>query len=207
MQKYNTFGKNKGGSGYQDKRGGGGRSGGGRSGGFGGGQTQMHPATCAGCKQQTEVPFKPNGEKPVYCRDCFGSQNNDRDRGGNDRDRGGRNDFRGNDRAPKKTYSEGFQPRQSDGTAEGLVRLEKQLVGIYTKLDQILKALTGDAVKFDESGRKKEIQRPEVVTEDIKEALDAITQSKKKPAAKKVVKKKTPAKKAAAKKKVSKKKA
>jgi CxxC-x17-CxxC domain-containing protein len=46
-----------------DRRGGGGRN-------FGG-PREMHKATCAECKQECEVPFKPNGEKPVYCRDCF----------------------------------------------------------------------------------------------------------------------------------------
>ncbi len=32
---------------------------------------QMHPVTCAQCGVETEVPFKPTGDKPVYCRDCF----------------------------------------------------------------------------------------------------------------------------------------
>ncbi|MEI8196761.1 MAG: CxxC-x17-CxxC domain-containing protein [Phycisphaerae bacterium] len=49
----------------------GGRSGGGR--GFGG-PRQMFPAVCASCGQQTEVPFKPSGSRPVYCRDCFQAQ-------------------------------------------------------------------------------------------------------------------------------------
>jgi CxxC-x17-CxxC domain-containing protein len=34
----------------------------------------MHQATCVSCKKFCEVPFKPNGKKPVYCRDCFGMQ-------------------------------------------------------------------------------------------------------------------------------------
>ncbi|ODA41293.1 zinc-ribbon domain containing protein [Desulfosporosinus sp. BG] len=50
---------------------------GGRS-NYGGGygsrpQRQMFPAICASCGVQTEVPFQPSGEKPVYCRDCFQS--------------------------------------------------------------------------------------------------------------------------------------
>jgi len=52
------------------------QSGGGRSnyGGFGGRQQrEMFPAVCASCGVQTEVPFQPSGEKPVYCRDCFQS--------------------------------------------------------------------------------------------------------------------------------------
>jgi len=36
-------------------------------------QRQMYPAVCANCGVQTEVPFQPSGEKPVYCRDCFQS--------------------------------------------------------------------------------------------------------------------------------------
>ena len=39
------------------------------SGGFGGGS--MHKATCAECKKECEVPFKPSGDRPVYCRDCY----------------------------------------------------------------------------------------------------------------------------------------
>ncbi|RJX21715.1 MAG: zinc-binding protein [Ammonifex sp.] len=31
----------------------------------------MYPATCAACGVETEVPFRPSGDRPVYCRDCF----------------------------------------------------------------------------------------------------------------------------------------
>ena len=44
--------------------------GGGGGGGFGG-PREMHDAVCADCGQQTQVPFKPSGDRPVYCRDCF----------------------------------------------------------------------------------------------------------------------------------------
>ena len=43
-------------------------------GGGGGGPRQMFPATCASCGKQTEVPFKPSGNRPVYCRECFQAQ-------------------------------------------------------------------------------------------------------------------------------------
>lgn len=46
----------------------------GGGGGYGGRpQRQMYPATCSGCGIQTQVPFQPNGSKPVYCRECFQS--------------------------------------------------------------------------------------------------------------------------------------
>ncbi|MCC7575038.1 DNA-directed RNA polymerase [Candidatus Woesearchaeota archaeon] len=36
-----------------------------------GGPREMHKAVCAGCQAECEVPFKPSGDRPVYCRDCF----------------------------------------------------------------------------------------------------------------------------------------
>jgi CxxC-x17-CxxC domain-containing protein len=34
----------------------------------------MHEAICASCGKTCEVPFRPTGEKPVYCDDCFAAQ-------------------------------------------------------------------------------------------------------------------------------------
>ena len=35
------------------------------------GSTERFQATCNQCHKLCEVPFRPNGKKPVYCRDCF----------------------------------------------------------------------------------------------------------------------------------------
>ena len=32
---------------------------------------QMFPATCATCGKDTQVPFEPRGDRPVYCSDCY----------------------------------------------------------------------------------------------------------------------------------------
>jgi CxxC-x17-CxxC domain-containing protein len=32
---------------------------------------QMFPATCAQCGKDTEVPFEPRSDRPVYCSDCY----------------------------------------------------------------------------------------------------------------------------------------
>jgi CxxC-x17-CxxC domain-containing protein len=32
---------------------------------------QMFPAVCAECGKDTEVPFQPRQDRPVYCSDCF----------------------------------------------------------------------------------------------------------------------------------------
>ena len=55
---------------------------------FGGdrGPREMHKAVCDNCGRDCEVPFKPSGDKPIYCSDCF------RDMGGGENRR---NDSRG----------------------------------------------------------------------------------------------------------------
>ncbi|MBI4299019.1 MAG: zinc-ribbon domain containing protein [Chloroflexi bacterium] len=35
------------------------------------GPQEMHPAVCAQCGKETTVPFRPRGDRPVYCSDCF----------------------------------------------------------------------------------------------------------------------------------------
>ncbi len=38
------------------------------------GERQMYPAVCAQCGKDTQVPFQPRGDKPVYCSDCYRAQ-------------------------------------------------------------------------------------------------------------------------------------
>ncbi|PIR63053.1 MAG: hypothetical protein COU65_00320 [Candidatus Pacebacteria bacterium CG10_big_fil_rev_8_21_14_0_10_42_12] len=50
----------------------------------------MHPATCSKCNKDCEVPFRPTGDKPVFCSDCF-------------RENGGGSERRFSDRGPRPT--------------------------------------------------------------------------------------------------------
>ena len=36
----------------------------------------MHKAICADCNKECEVPFKPSGDRPVYCKECFAKRKN-----------------------------------------------------------------------------------------------------------------------------------
>lgn len=47
---------------------------------------QMHEITCDKCGKQSEVPFRPKGDKPVYCSDCFKKPEGSRENAGS-RDR------------------------------------------------------------------------------------------------------------------------
>jgi CxxC-x17-CxxC domain-containing protein len=42
--------------------------------GYDRGSREMFSATCASCGREAQVPFRPNGMKPVYCSECFTAQ-------------------------------------------------------------------------------------------------------------------------------------
>ena len=37
-------------------------------------ERKLYDVTCADCGEQTQVPFEPKGDRPVYCRDCYRKQ-------------------------------------------------------------------------------------------------------------------------------------
>ena len=95
----------------------------GGNGGFGGrdgGRPAMHQATCSECGKSCEVPFKPTGEKPVFCNDCF------RNKRGVEPRRPSGSSF---DRPS-------FNEKRSDGGVS-----KEQFEMLNTKLDRILKML------------------------------------------------------------------
>jgi CxxC-x17-CxxC domain-containing protein len=34
-------------------------------------ERRMFPAVCAECGKETQLPFEPRGDRPVYCSDCY----------------------------------------------------------------------------------------------------------------------------------------
>lgn len=97
----------------------------------------MHKATCSECGKPCEVPFKPTGDKPVYCNDCFSSKRTDHG------DRGPRQDY--GDRGPRKSFGDrpSYQstPRQSFAPTGGSDDTKKQLSDISNKLDRLISAM------------------------------------------------------------------
>lgn len=39
---------------------------------------QIYEVTCSSCGNKAQVPFKPSGDRPVYCRDCYMQQRQDK---------------------------------------------------------------------------------------------------------------------------------
>ena len=36
----------------------------------------LHKVICADCNKECEVPFRPSGDRPVYCKECFAKRKN-----------------------------------------------------------------------------------------------------------------------------------
>lgn len=132
------------------KRGGGSKFGGrgrgyGRDdGGYGGGgrgrgPVIMHQAVCAECGQECEVPFKPTGDRPVYCDNCFG--------GKKDRSSPGRNDSRGGGGNDLKNQLEILNSKMDVliATAKAIAKAGRSLA--ESKSEKATKASTGPGVR------------------------------------------------------------
>lgn len=80
----------------------------------------LFKTVCSKCLKECEVPFKPTGEKPVFCRECF------RENGGGDRKPDERNFSRPN-----------FDNRNTENP-----QYKEQFAALNAKLDKILDILT-----------------------------------------------------------------
>ena len=97
---------------------------------------EMFKATCSKCNKGCEVPFKPNGKKPVFCNDCFV--------------RDGAQDARPYDSKPRSNYSnDRSSDRMNDRPAfaskpaeDGrITAMQKELASINAKLDVIIQTV------------------------------------------------------------------
>jgi CxxC-x17-CxxC domain-containing protein len=52
-------------------------------------RSEMHPVVCARCGKDTQVPFVPRGDRPVYCSECFELERSGGGGGGRNRGGGG----------------------------------------------------------------------------------------------------------------------
>lgn len=102
-------------------------------------EKRMFSATCAECGDRCEVPFRPTGEKPVLCNNCF--------RGGDDR---------GNRR--ERRFD---RPRHDERTSRDN-RSNDQLEQINAKLDIIMK-------EIEKLKQPNKVHTLEASTEEVEE--------------------------------------
>jgi len=112
----------------------------------------MHKTICSNCGNECEVPFKPTGSKPVFCRDCFQNQRS--------------SDSARSENFPRRSNFEDRGNNQINRPAEQ-PQYREQFEALNAKLDKILNLLTPK-----ETVREIEIsepnQMPEVETPIIK---------------------------------------
>ncbi|MDB5194491.1 MAG: hypothetical protein JWN50_505 [Parcubacteria group bacterium] len=163
-----------------DKRGGGFQRGGfngpqrGGNGGYRGaegarGTTEMFQAVCAACQKSCEVPFRPNGKKPVYCKDCFAANGGQSASAPRTFDRSApQRDF---SRAPykpaynKPEYRPEHKPERAAAPDHSFAELKRSIEAMNTKLDKLVGILSERAVTA-----KKEDAAPNVSPKAPKKA-------------------------------------
>lgn len=112
---------------------------GGRGGGRDGGDTQMHRATCAECNKSCEVPFRPTGERPVYCSECFGGS-----KGRSPRESSSRESF-----APRESFSPVGSPAPKFDDRK-IEELKRQVGEIEKKVERIINLLENNSKKSED---------------------------------------------------------
>lgn len=160
----------------------------------------LYAATCTTCGKSCEVPFRPDGKKPVLCRDCFAVKNESPTNSAGNRER-----FTSNEMAGRK-YELPAVPRTSISPDYQL--LVKQLGVVEDKVNQILaliKASEKLVAELPVVGQKSvsveaevinevlpiinEVRKPKKITTAIKKAAAKKKVTKKAKVAKKVAKK------------------
>lgn len=92
----------------------------------------MHTATCSGCGVECQVPFKPNGKKPVFCSACYVREDKPEMR------------RESSDFYEKKSAHQGRAHARPDSRPSMNGITSEQFKQLNTKLDLILKLMRGD---------------------------------------------------------------
>jgi CxxC-x17-CxxC domain-containing protein len=117
----------------------------------GGKEMPLHKATCSECHKSCEVPFRPTGDKPVFCRDCFALKRGE--------DTGTRNE-RSNRPGPthhEKTMGRTdfsrpeSKPAYSQAPVQNNQEMKSQLAEISSKLDKLISTIERMSVSKKEA--------------------------------------------------------
>lgn len=178
----------------------------------------MHSAICADCGKDCEVPFKPSGDKPVYCSNCFSARENSSSR--NERrftvreSRGDKKMFKAVCSKCHRDCEVPFRPttdkpifcndcfgrgekKGSDNNRIDVDKYKKDFEVLNDKLDNILDILSSKVLaeeKIKEVVEEK-VEKPKKVKKTAVKKIDKEKTKAKKVSPKKTVKKKSAKKK------------
>ena len=130
---------------------------------------ELFDAQCNKCGTRCSVPFRPNGKKPVYCKDCFVRDDSRESR-----------PFEKRSYGPERSFSQKPSAPVSDPRISAL---QRELAEVHGKLDTLIEKL--------ESAAYSSILASSIEKEPAKKvAAKAKTAVKKAPAKKAAAKKK-----------------
>jgi CxxC-x17-CxxC domain-containing protein len=126
-----------------------------------GGQGQdrkMYPAVCDSCGRECQLPFFPDGSKPVYCSNCF-----EKNQGGFEQKRSGFGERRFEERRSA--------PSQSQNQNNDL------LVSINNKLGKILEILNANNKLAEKKVETKPVEKAKKAEKKKKKGDTILTQT------------------------------
>ncbi len=103
--------------------------------------SESFSAVCAACHKTCEVPFRPNGKKPVYCKECFAKNGGPsvESRGSSDRS-SSRRDF-----SPSAAFNKPAFRAEPRTPNVDIAELKRSLEAINSKLDRLVGLLSEKA--------------------------------------------------------------
>ena len=106
----------------------------------------LYDAVCAECGKDCKVPFRPSGDRPIYCSECFEKK-------------GGRDSSRSRDR--RDSSRRNFGGRDSGRSSQSytgdrsISQLTEKIGVLNTKLDKIISLLSSAVEKKSELAEGK----------------------------------------------------
>jgi len=128
-----------------------------------GGARQMYKTVCSSCGRDCEVPFRPSGDKPVFCSNCF------------EKNREGSDTRKFEDRNFRKPHFEDRDNRPPQNS--------EQYNALNVKLDKILAILTSNSLVKVAPIPKPQVAGEVKITQDLplpsKESVIIVEKKKK----------------------------
>lgn len=123
------------------------------------GPSESFRATCSKCHKPCEVPFRPNGKKPVFCKDCF---------------------VRDDSRDARPSYGNSYEKRTFDRPERAhapvaaedprIGALQRELAVIHEKLDTLIQSLESAAYSSILTASAKKETKPASAAKPVKKA-------------------------------------
>lgn len=122
------------------------------------GPSESFKATCSKCHKSCEVPFRPNGKKPVFCKDCF-VRDDSRDSRDARPSYGNSYEKRSFDRPERseRAYAPAPQAAVEDPR---IGAMQRELTVIHEKLDTLIQSLESAAYSSILTASAKRDEKP-----------------------------------------------